>query len=343
MGARRLCTALQVRSGSTLLVLLLAGSRVSLAQGRYLTVTGTVRDPAGNSISAAAVSALGVKAATDSSGDFQISVARQPRVTIHVAKEGYLRSLLSVTVPDSTRHSMALGIVTLRRAILRQANLRFVVTDLKAGTPVDSAVIVLDDSIRVRSGRDGTAVVDGVRVYVGPNRLVVRRIGYGPVDTYVDLIPQPGGNLQLGVKLSALALDLPEVVVEGAPLTRSPWLNGFEHRRKIGFGSFLTEDRIRHLAVPTVADLLPWVGASVSGGGSHAIVRLYGALCSPPVFFIDGVWLTYEGAMEYLDAMNPMDVTGIETYARIGGVPPEFDIVGAACGVVVIWTRSGAR
>ncbi len=300
---------------------------------------GIVRDVAGQPIPGAAVFASGAHGTTDGSGHFQLSTARQRRVTVHVTKEGYLGSLLNAVVPDSTRGSLALGIVTLRRAVQRQANLRFVVTDLQAGTPVDSAVIVLDDSITLRSGQDGTAAVDGVRVYVGPNRLVVRRIGYSPVNTYVDLLPQPGGILQLGIKLSALALDLPEVVVEGVPAKRSPWLDGFKHRRKIGFGSFLTEDRIRRLAVPTVADLLPWVGASVSGGARHPIVRLYGALCSPPVFFIDGVWFTYDSAVEYLDVMDPSDVVGIETYARIGQVPAEFDIMGAACGVVVIWTR----
>ena len=53
-----------------------------------------------------------------------------------------------------------------------------------------------------------------------------------------------------------------------------------------------------------------------------------------PLYFLDGI-LTGE---QQVLSLRPEYLAGIEVYHRISDVPPEFNTMGASCGVIVVWT-----
>ena len=58
-------------------------------------------------------------------------------------------------------------------------------------------------------------------------------------------------------------------------------------------------------------------------------------------FFLDGTFVGDVSALAR--SIEPADIAGLEIYQGIAGLPIDFNVHGADCGVVVVWTIRGTR
>ena len=65
-----------------------------------------------------------------------------------------------------------------------------------------------------------------------------------------------------------------------------------------------------------------------------------GGDCAAPLVFLDGTMLS-AGGVSYLDFINPESIEAIEAFAGPSATPDEYRLPGAACGVILIWSRTG--
>ena len=57
-----------------------------------------------------------------------------------------------------------------------------------------------------------------------------------------------------------------------------------------------------------------------------------------PQYYLDGMLLS---ATDPLDVINPHHIEAIEAYPGAASVPQQFNATGSACGVILLWSRSG--
>lgn len=178
--------------------------------------------------------------------------------------------------------------------------------------------------------------------------LKAERIGYETVVTpsvRVDRFRSMGVELRMSPEAVPLA---PLEVVVHVPRPTSPFHSDFEHRRRRGFGRYISQEEIEERNPAFVTDVLrsiPGVYIRSSGQGRNAIVYT-GRLADiqgqcPAQIYVDGFHVNRAGGTTFRidDIVTPSDVYGIEVYRGLSTVPPEFLSPQADCGVVAIWTR----
>ena len=123
----------------------------------------------------------------------------------------------------------------------------------------------------------------------------------------------------------------------------------FYERRERGSGDFFTRLEIEERNPVEFTDLLRRVpGVVLTQNGFSVQIRFSRAMrglgggggCSSPLIYLDGAFIG--GAGDYVNLDNlvrPDQVEGIEVYKGPSQVPPQFNMTGSACGVIVIWTR----
>lgn len=166
----------------------------------------------------------------------------------------------------------------------------------------------------------------------------VRRLGYKPQIS--TIVFPPGTEPEIELRIVAIPDFLPSVEVVGERQVYESRLSGFNERRTKGVGYFITRERLDHISSYRFIDILREVPGvrmrSIRGGGST--IQLRGATCSPLVF-VDGSPAS-AGVVD-LDMFDLSTVEGIEVYAGLASIPPQF-ITGSGaerCGVVAIWSR----
>jgi hypothetical protein len=125
-------------------------------------------------------------------------------------------------------------------------------------------------------------------------------------------------------------------------------LTGFMDRKSHGFGHFITQKEIEQENAASTCELLrrvPEVDVRVVGGtGCTANIRGSSSggssqgvhLCEPKVYRDN---MPFSGTLSELSqSMSPHDIMGVEVYST-ATEPPQFQ---GSCGVIVVWTRSGA-
>jgi hypothetical protein len=203
------------------------------------------------------------------------------------------------------------------------------------------------------------------------------RIAYEPwVSGPFEIVA--GDDLQSVFHLRPLAIVLDPIEVRAAALRQHLASAGFYDRQRGNFGHFIGPDDIDKRAASRVTDLLtaiPGVNlASTTEGGvgpRHVQLRgsnlSQGGLCRPRVF-VDGLMYSRgdsrpvrlregEESEQFVDRLQRMDqglslddighpsvIAAVEVYRSASQVPVQFG--GAStetlCGVIVIWTRTGA-
>ncbi|MHB1311711.1 MAG: carboxypeptidase-like regulatory domain-containing protein [Gemmatimonadaceae bacterium] len=154
----------------------------------------------------------------------------------------------------------------------------------------------------------------------------------------------------------------PVIVRDSVRVLRSAMeRSGFDERRRLGLGAFVTADILSKHHYESLATLLGTVrGVHIEYGtsGRPAIyfVGTKDTYCFPS-FFVDGA--LYHLPLPTLRRMTvgqedpngiafgdisaivpPAVIKGIEVYSSAGGIPPQFDYSSSTgCGSVVIWTR----
>lgn len=131
-------------------------------------------------------------------------------------------------------------------------------------------------------------------------------------------------------------LEATEVTAEPS---RGVRYEDFERRMKTGRGQYVTRQQIEAGAYNNLGDAARTLrGVLVEcGGGRGCQIRMAraGQACYPQ-YIVDGRPDNFFGPYVAI-----RDIEGVEFYTGASDVPGEFAGVNAACGVVVIWTRSG--
>jgi hypothetical protein len=182
----------------------------------------------------------------------------------------------------------------------------------------------------------------------GPFALYTRRLGYSPVVTPLDEL-RDLDSLAVSIRLAPLPVELPEATVIGrAERRRDLLLAGFDRRRSLGLGAFLTYDEIQQKGAPPLPDLLGEIpGVTIRRSGTHIEVQMARALelrrCEP-LIYLDGQRATHSTDPPYiveelLTGTPGTVLEAVEVYRGRSELPAEFADPDARCGVIVLWTR----
>ncbi|MDX2182397.1 MAG: TonB-dependent receptor plug domain-containing protein [Gemmatimonadaceae bacterium] len=113
----------------------------------------------------------------------------------------------------------------------------------------------------------------------------------------------------------------------------------FERRLKTGRGQYITAKQIDEAGYYSLQDAmrnLRGVKVDCGGGAGCFITMARATMGCTPEYIVDGF------ADNWFGAQTPIkDIQGIEVYTGASDVPGEFAGSNAACGLVVIWTKSG--
>jgi hypothetical protein len=269
----------------------------------------------------------------------------------------------NVRVPASAR--FARTEIVLRKEMATTGILAGIVTD-SANVPVGGVEVSLPDlSKSTLTNEQGAFALRDVSP--GTQRVLVRRVGYGPVEAQVAI--EAGRTVERHIRmLRATSLD--SVVVTEKAVDHQ--LDDFEVNKKLGLGHFLTRAELapqEGRSTGAVLTTLPgikvfamgsyaWVGSgrknvtSLQGGGGGRLQLDRGdqAKRAPlwdcyAVVFVDDqpVFRNQKlgNVMEPLFDINSIPVAQIEAieyYASAAQTPMKYSVLNSQCGVVVIHT-----
>ena len=208
------------------------------------------------------------------------------------------------------------------------------------GIPVPNVEVAISKVSRTtRTDSAGKYIL--ALIPVGSYDVAFRRVSYAPMVFTLDI--SPGDTTEAEVKMNAVPQPMTKVIVEDRGNLR---LEGFEARKKMGIGHYVTRSEIEARNPLVLTDMIRTIpGTSLKPVRmGQSVLRFTrasgkgrgGADC-PPTYFIDGTM-----AIGYnLDDMPVSDVEAIELYSGLSALPSEFAKARAnlTCGTVVIWTR----
>jgi hypothetical protein len=212
-----------------------------------------------------------------------------------------------------------------------------VVRDSLGGVVASARITVRGSAVGTTSDSAGGFRLG--RVQPGATILEVRRLGYRPASASLTI--EAGGVAEVDIELAPVAEQLAPVQVLRRPEAYESRLAGFNERKTKHVGYFVTREKLDRMNSSRFVDAIreiPGVSLRTLRGGV-ATVSLRGARCAP-VVYIDGFPAT-AGTMD-LDMLDLSGVEGIEIYAGMSSIPPEFMSVvgGERCGVIAVWSRA---
>lgn len=198
----------------------------------------------------------------------------------------------------------------------------------------------------------------------GDHLVVVRAVGFAPNSTVVTLSKDAAVERIFRIRRRHVVLDTIAVTSSAAPVGT---LRDLDTRRRSGSGRFIAREELARHEPRRMADVLVQIpgarirraiGSSeawvVSNRGRASISREHrpdklsqarGAKADCYVnVWLDGV-LVFGGRdnepLFNINSLGAADLEAVEFYAGAGQIPPRFNRAGAACGVLVLWTRVG--
>jgi hypothetical protein len=213
------------------------------------------------------------------------------------------------------------------------------VFDAESGDPVVGAFAAALGTERFgTSDHNGSFRIDGLPS--GEYTIQVWRLGYEPILFRATLDSLAISVLNAPIVLIPIPVMMPEVVVEAdrTRLVVGP-LREFYRRASEGRGTFFTREYIEQRRADQVHQIVRAVpGADVMYVGNlRWTVRLAAdrrAAC-PVIYFVDGIQSNEQMAL----SIRPERLEGLEVYRRPTEIPPEFNVRGASCGVIALWSR----
>ena len=198
----------------------------------------------------------------------------------------------------------------------------------------------------VRSDAGGEAFVNQIPE---GNRLVeLTRPGYGQVRLAADFAGTD--TVRREVRMTPQPVELEGVVATSWGRSMRLRRNGFYDRQRRGMGAYMTSDRIELLHPLRTVDIFRYMrGFLVRQTSSGPIVvgtrgnGISNADCMPTVY-IDGTAMvsgSVKTQHDAIDMIRPDDLLAVEAYAGPASIPPEYNPLGSACGVILFWTRGG--
>jgi hypothetical protein len=235
--------------------------------------------------------------------------------------------------------------------------------DEETGSPVDAAVVTLEDE----RGRTISGVLtDSAGTFLirapegGTYRLRAERIGYRTT-TAPPIRMIAGDSIQVEFRISTSAVFLAPVTVTAVrrpwwERTAPPMMWGFyerkEHFERLGTGRFLEREQLEQfegLPIWSLLSRMPGVRIQNSDAGQYAVLR--GGLASvrpcQPEYYVDGNRMKLLqpddpdfSRSDIIDSVIAVSlIEAIEIYTGASQLPADFGGTSGNCGVVVIWTR----
>jgi len=216
-----------------------------------------------------------------------------------------------------------------------QATLRGRVIDSELGQAVAGAVV------RIKPGpppftADSLGRFEARDLPAGLADVTIEAPGY---DSATFAVRLTASDTVTGVfSLDFTGYRLPEVVVEARAEQLVPRYLDFERRRHAALGAYLRWDEIAKKGYSSVGDALHVVrGVRIQCNQETFECFAFMARTPQcqPTWWIDGVQVH-----SFQESTPIRDIYGIEVYRGPGEVPAEYSGSDAACGVIVIWTKS---
>ncbi len=318
-----------------------------LARGQGTVLVGFVSDSlSGLPVQNVHVSIPGtdLRTATDGEGVFWLDGVEPGRHVLKLSRAGFATRSFGFSLQPEHGAFVDLGSLVLEPVPPKLVTITGVLTDVESGLPVAGAPLGLNGEPAGFTANDGTFELRTFRAVLGSqNRLTVRRIGYRG-QSYGFWVADTASVIELKLTAEPLAARLPDIVVEGEKMVIGGGrrLAGFERRRKVGLGHFVTQKDIEKLQPLNTSDVLrriPGVTIHVSGLSAQVELRGAGATCYTPTIYYDGVRFTTDD----INFVLPETIVGIEVYRSGTVLPPEFTVGSdggsSSCGAIVFWTK----
>ncbi|HEY5086190.1 MAG TPA: carboxypeptidase regulatory-like domain-containing protein [Gemmatimonadaceae bacterium] len=202
------------------------------------------------------------------------------------------------------------------------------------GVPVPGARVSVQGSRGSTStGTDGKFTLTGVMP--GTQSVLVRRVGYSPVQLPIDVTSLSTNQLTVRLGAYTPVLSSVDVKAKADPLSTT----GFERRRKMGMGHYMDLDAINKIHPTYTSDILRRMpGIYVTGSGSSAnVVTTRGNGCVG--YLVDGNTVSGDAGQSIDEMVNSQDVAAVEFYNPVD-VPMELSSgANTGCAMLVIWTK----
>jgi hypothetical protein len=201
------------------------------------------------------------------------------------------------------------------------------------GVPVPGArVSVQGSESSAASGADGKFTLTGV--LPGTQSLLVRRVGYAPVEMPLEVTARNTNTLTVRLGTYTPVLSSVDVKAKADPLEST----GFEKRRKMGMGRYMDLDAIEKSHPTYTSDILRRMpGLYVTGSGSSAtIATTRGNGCVS--FLVDNNNVSASAGQSIDEIVGEQDVVAVEFYQPVE-VPMELSSGTNGCALLVIWTK----
>jgi hypothetical protein len=198
----------------------------------------------------------------------------------------------------------------------------------------DARVSVQGGLASASTGTDGRFTLTGV--LPGTQSVLVRRVGYSPVETPLDVVTDQTNQITVRLGTYAPTLSTVDVKATADPLEAT----GFARRRKMGFGRYMDQAAIAASHPTYTSDILRRVpGIQILGSGSSATVRATRANGCVTVM-IDNNTVSVDGGQTIDEIVGAQDVVAVEFYNSVD-VPMELS--GGSnngCALLALWTKA---
>jgi len=213
------------------------------------------------------------------------------------------------------------------------------------GRPISDAQVVIG-GLR-KTGRSDAAGEVFVTEIPSGNRLIdVRRPGFAMVRVASDF--SGADTVRREITMAVQAVELEGIVATSWGRSMRLREMGFYDRQRRGLGAYMTSDRIELLRPYQTFELFRYMrGFSVRYTRDGPVVvttRGKGLQLGEciPIVYLDGMALVSGNTKDQHDALYmilPEDIEGVEAYAGPASIPAEYNPLGSACGVILVWTR----
>ena len=207
------------------------------------------------------------------------------------------------------------------------------VVDKTSGQPIRGATVhAVGPRWSETTDDSGRAAFRGLAV--GLQVIQIRALGFK--SQLQNLMLDAGDPVELVVEMEPVTLT--PVTINGIAIRVGTRFEEFDKRRARGRGHFFTQEDIEKRHANSLTDLLQTVrGVKLDCGATMCGVRMArSAQGCFPEYWVDG-----RLANDYAMSMSLKLVEGIEVFTGPAEMPAEFSGSNAACGAVVIWTKSG--
>lgn len=216
-----------------------------------------------------------------------------------------------------------------------QASLKGRVVDSELGDGLSGAIVRIR-GIATPLVTDTLGYFEAVAVKGGETVVTVELVGYTRGLFKLQLDPSAVNDEVFPLDFSGHRLAA--VVVQARAEKLMSRYVDFERRRQRGMGAYFRWDELRTKGYSSVGDALRTVrGVKIQCNQQtyECVARMARSVGCPPVWYIDGV-----EAGSFHENTSIRDIYGIEIYRGSGETPGEFSGSNAACGVIVMWTKS---